>query len=153
MQRTSAARLWGGSLTWWVFWVSLVCLFLVSYPPTTLTVHGIAGDVSFSIGVGVVLFTVLIFIIGIAQGIGKASVYRELADRCDYPLHVGLTEAGMGMKGTVASAAGLAILLDEGEHTSFPLRFEEGIPMRWQMSSTGSLVVQRRALNLPNQEA
>ncbi len=41
-------------------------------------------------------------------------VYRELAHRCDYPLHVGLTEAGMGMKGTVASAAGLAILLDEG---------------------------------------
>ena len=41
-------------------------------------------------------------------------VYRELARRCDYPLHVGLTEAGMGMKGTVASAAGLAILLDGG---------------------------------------
>ena len=40
--------------------------------------------------------------------------YRALARRCDYPLHVGLTEAGMGMKGTVASAAGLAILLDEG---------------------------------------
>jgi (E)-4-hydroxy-3-methylbut-2-enyl-diphosphate synthase len=41
-------------------------------------------------------------------------VYRELARRCDYPLHLGLTEAGMGLKGTVASAAGLAILLDEG---------------------------------------
>jgi (E)-4-hydroxy-3-methylbut-2-enyl-diphosphate synthase len=41
-------------------------------------------------------------------------LYRELARRCDYPLHLGLTEAGMGMKGTVASAAGLAILLDEG---------------------------------------
>ena len=41
-------------------------------------------------------------------------VYRELATRCDYPLHVGLTEAGMGMKGTVASAAGLAILLEGG---------------------------------------
>jgi (E)-4-hydroxy-3-methylbut-2-enyl-diphosphate synthase len=40
--------------------------------------------------------------------------YRALARRCDYPLHVGLTEAGMGIKGTVASAAGLAILLDEG---------------------------------------
>ncbi len=41
-------------------------------------------------------------------------VYRLLAVRCDYPLHLGLTEAGMGMKGTVASTAGLAILLDEG---------------------------------------
>ncbi len=44
------------------------------------------------------------------------------------------------------------ILLDEGEHTSFPLRFEDGIPMRWQVSNTGVLATQRRALNLPNQE-
>jgi (E)-4-hydroxy-3-methylbut-2-enyl-diphosphate synthase len=41
-------------------------------------------------------------------------VYRRLAARCSYPLHLGLTEAGMGMKGVVASAAGLAILLQEG---------------------------------------
>ena len=42
------------------------------------------------------------------------AVYRELARRCDYPLHLGLTEAGMGTKGTVASAAALSILLQEG---------------------------------------
>ena len=41
-------------------------------------------------------------------------VYRRIAGRCDYPLHVGLTEAGMGMKGIVASTAGLSILLAEG---------------------------------------
>ena len=41
-------------------------------------------------------------------------VYRMLAGRCDYPLHLGLTEAGMGAKGVVASAAGLAVLLQEG---------------------------------------
>ena len=41
-------------------------------------------------------------------------VYRRLAARCDYPLHLGLTEAGMGAKGIVASTAGLAILLQEG---------------------------------------
>ncbi len=41
-------------------------------------------------------------------------VYRDLAARCDYALHLGLTEAGMGTKGIVASAAGLAILLAEG---------------------------------------
>jgi (E)-4-hydroxy-3-methylbut-2-enyl-diphosphate synthase len=40
--------------------------------------------------------------------------YRILASRSDYPLHVGLTEAGLGMKGIVASTAGLAILLEEG---------------------------------------
>jgi (E)-4-hydroxy-3-methylbut-2-enyl-diphosphate synthase len=42
------------------------------------------------------------------------SVYRDLASRCDYPLHLGLTEAGMGSKGIVASTAALAILLQEG---------------------------------------
>ena len=42
------------------------------------------------------------------------AVYRLLAARCDYPLHLGLTEAGMGAKGIVASTAGLAVLLQEG---------------------------------------
>jgi (E)-4-hydroxy-3-methylbut-2-enyl-diphosphate synthase len=42
------------------------------------------------------------------------AVYRELAQRCRYPLHLGLTEAGMGTKGTVASATALSILLQEG---------------------------------------
>ena len=41
-------------------------------------------------------------------------VYRLLADRCDYPLHLGLTEAGLGSKGIIASTAGLSILLQEG---------------------------------------
>ncbi len=41
-------------------------------------------------------------------------VYRNLASKCAYPLHLGLTEAGIGMKGIVASTAGLAVLLQEG---------------------------------------
>jgi len=41
-------------------------------------------------------------------------VYRELSSRCDYPLHLGLTEAGMGMKGIVATSSALAVLLNEG---------------------------------------
>jgi (E)-4-hydroxy-3-methylbut-2-enyl-diphosphate synthase len=41
-------------------------------------------------------------------------VYRDLAQRCDYPLHLGLTEAGMGSKGIVASTAALAVLLQDG---------------------------------------
>ena len=44
-------------------------------------------------------------------------VYRSLAGRCDYPLHLGLTEAGMGMKGIVASTAGLSLMLEEGSAT------------------------------------
>ncbi len=42
------------------------------------------------------------------------AVYRTLAQRCDYALHLGLTEAGMGSKGIVASTAGMAVLLQEG---------------------------------------
>lgn len=42
------------------------------------------------------------------------SVYRALASRCDYPLHLGLTEAGMGNKGVIASTAAMAVLLQEG---------------------------------------
>ncbi|MCU0932111.1 MAG: flavodoxin-dependent (E)-4-hydroxy-3-methylbut-2-enyl-diphosphate synthase [Serpentinimonas sp.] len=42
------------------------------------------------------------------------AVYQELSRRCDYPLHLGLTEAGMGTKGTVASAAALSVLLQQG---------------------------------------
>ena len=42
------------------------------------------------------------------------AVYRDLASRCDYPLHLGLTEAGMGSKGIVASTAALSVLLQEG---------------------------------------
>jgi len=42
------------------------------------------------------------------------AVYRRLASRCDYPLHLGLTEAGLGTKGVIASTAGLSILLAEG---------------------------------------
>jgi len=42
------------------------------------------------------------------------AVYRALAAQCDYPLHLGLTEAGMGSRGIVASTAGMAVLLEEG---------------------------------------
>jgi len=42
------------------------------------------------------------------------AVYRALSARCDYPLHLGLTEAGMGSRGIVASTAGMAVLLEEG---------------------------------------
>src|SRR3982751_5666558 len=42
------------------------------------------------------------------------AVYSDIAGRCDYALHLGLTEAGMGSKGIVASSAALAVLLQEG---------------------------------------
>jgi (E)-4-hydroxy-3-methylbut-2-enyl-diphosphate synthase len=50
----------------------------------------------------------------VSQVADLTEVYQRLAARCDYPLHLGLTEAGMGMKGQVASAAALSILLAQG---------------------------------------
>jgi NNP family nitrate/nitrite transporter-like MFS transporter len=87
----------GDAITWGVFWVSIGCLFLLSYPPATFTVHGIEGDVDFDIRVGVVLFTVLVFIVGIAQGIGSASIYRSLADH--YPKNMGSVGGLVGVIG------------------------------------------------------
>ncbi len=89
---------WGGdAVTWWVFWASIICLFFLSYPPMTFTVHGIRGDVSFDVRIGMVLFTFLVFVVGIAQGIGKASVYRSLADH--YPDNMGSVGGLVGVIG------------------------------------------------------
>ena len=93
-----ASDKWGGNtVTWWVLWVSLVALFLLSYPPTTMTIHGIKGDVSVDLGIGIVLFTVLVFVVGLAQGFGKASVYRSLADH--YPTQMGVVGGIVGLIG------------------------------------------------------
>lgn len=93
-----ASDKWGGNtVTWWVLWVSLICLFLLSYPPTTMTIHGIKGDVSVNLGIGIVLFTVLVFVVGLAQGFGKASVYRSLADH--YPAQMGVVGGIVGLIG------------------------------------------------------
>lgn len=75
------------TINWTAFWVCMVCLFFLSYPPTTMTIHGVSKDVNISFEVNVWLFTLLIFIIGIAQGFGRASVYKIIYDY--YPNHMG----------------------------------------------------------------
>ena len=82
-----ADRYGGRAVNWSVFWVCLVCLFFLSYPPTTLIVHGLEKDVQLEIGLNVWWFTLLIFVIGVAQGFGRASVYKVIHDY--YPKHMG----------------------------------------------------------------
>ena len=82
-----ADRYGGRAVNWSVFWVCIVCLFFLSYPPTTLIIHGLQKDVRLEISVNVWWFTLLIFIIGVAQGFGRASVYKVIHDY--YPQHMG----------------------------------------------------------------
>jgi len=75
------------TINWSVFWVCLVSLFFLSYPPTTMTIHGIEGDVEIFIEINKWVFTFLLLIIGLAQGFGRASVYKTIHDH--YPLQMG----------------------------------------------------------------
>ncbi|HEY9095493.1 MAG TPA: nitrate/nitrite transporter [Hydrogenophaga sp.] len=89
---------WGAhSVTWWVMWVSWIALFLLSYPQTDFTVMTINGPTTFHIGLNVYLFTVLMFVLGIAFAFGKASVFKYIAD--DYPQNIGTVSGIVGLAG------------------------------------------------------
>ena len=89
---------WGAqSVTWWVMWVSWVCLFLLSYPQTELVVQTVNGPQSYSIGLNAWVFTVLLFIVGIAFAFGKASVFKYISD--DYPHNMGAISGIVGLAG------------------------------------------------------
>nr|WP_092252149.1 nitrate/nitrite transporter [Pseudomonas sp. NFACC13-1] len=89
---------WGAqSVTWWVLWVSWICLFLLSYPQTQLQVQTVNGIVDFHIGLNATLFTVLLFVMGIAFAFGKASVFKYIAN--DYPKNMGAVSGIVGLAG------------------------------------------------------
>jgi len=115
-----ADRYGGRAVNWSVFWVCLVCLFFLSYPPTTLTIHGVEKDVEFFIDINVWFFTFLICVIGVAQGFGRASVYKDIQDT--YPDHmgsVGGTVATIGALGGVTLPVIFGVAVDlVGIHTA-----------------------------------
>ncbi|SCK06422.1 MFS transporter, NNP family, nitrate/nitrite transporter [Variovorax sp. HW608] len=84
-------------VTWWVMWLSWVCLFLLSYPQTDFTVLTVDGPKSFHIGLGVYGFTALLFLLGIAFAFGKASVFKYISD--DYPHNIGAISGIVGLAG------------------------------------------------------
>ena len=85
------------SVTWWVLWVSWICLFLLSYPQTDFTVMTTSGPKTFHIGLNVYLFTGLMFLLGIAWAFGKASVFKYISD--DYPHNIGTISGIVGLAG------------------------------------------------------
>jgi MFS transporter, NNP family, nitrate/nitrite transporter len=84
-------------VTWWVMWVSWICLFLLSYPQTQFTVATVNGPQTFHIGLNVYTFTALMFVLGIAWAFGKASVFKYIAD--DYPGNIGAISGIVGLAG------------------------------------------------------
>lgn len=84
-------------VTWWVMWVSWICLFLLSYPQTDFTIQTINGPETFHIGLNIYLFTSLMFILGIAWAFGKASVFKYIGD--DYPENIGTISGIVGLAG------------------------------------------------------
>ncbi len=84
-------------VTWWVLWVSWVCLFLLSYPQTDFTVLTVNGPKTFHVGLNVYAFTALMFILGIAWAFGKASVFKYIGD--DYPHNIGTVSGIVGLAG------------------------------------------------------
>jgi NNP family nitrate/nitrite transporter-like MFS transporter len=84
-------------VTWWVMWVSLVCLFFMSYPQTSLVIKTTTGDALFNLSLNVWVFTALLFVLGIAWGFGKASVFKFLSD--EYPNNIGVVSGIVGLAG------------------------------------------------------
>jgi MFS transporter, NNP family, nitrate/nitrite transporter len=89
---------WGAhAVTWWVMWVSWVCLFLLSYPQTDLTIATLNGPQTFHIGLSVYAFTALMFVLGIAFAFGKSSVFKYISE--DYPSNIGTISGIVGLAG------------------------------------------------------
>ncbi|MEO7392291.1 MAG: nitrate/nitrite transporter [Ramlibacter sp.] len=85
------------SVTWWVLWVSWICLFILSYPQTDFTIVTVNGPRSFHLGLDVYSFTALMFILGIAWAFGKASTFKYISD--DYPHNIGAISGIVGLAG------------------------------------------------------
>ena len=82
---------------YWTFIASVICTFLLSYPPTDYVVHGIDGDVRFRLEMSLPVFVVLIFTLGFFMSLGKAAVYKHIP--VYYPMHVGAVGGVVGMIG------------------------------------------------------
>ncbi|MEO8758794.1 MAG: nitrate/nitrite transporter [Devosia sp.] len=85
------------AVTWWVLWAAWICLFLLSYPHTELTVQTVSGPLHVVIALPVWLFTAILFVLGIALACGMASTFKYVGD--DYPESMGVVSGVVGMVG------------------------------------------------------
>ena len=102
----SLLRAYGGHLSdrygartvmYWTFLVSVVCTFILSYPPTDYTVYGVGAPTKFHLEMGPVGFIVTVFVLGFFMALGKAAVFKHIP--VYYPNHVGAVGGLVGMIG------------------------------------------------------
>ena len=84
-------------VTWCVMWVCWVCFFLLSYPQTSMLIKTVNGSASLHVGLTPTMFTVLLFIVGIAMAVGKASVFKFIGD--DFSDNIGAVSGVVGLAG------------------------------------------------------
>lgn len=85
------------TVTWWVMWTSCISLFFLSYPQHQVIIQTIRGDLTLNLGLNVWVFTLLLFVVGIAWGFGKASVFKYIGD--EYPDNIGVISGIVGLMG------------------------------------------------------
>ena len=89
---------WGAHpVTWWVMLLSWVCLFFLSYPQTDLVIKTVSGELRLHVGLGPWTFTALMFLMGIAWAVGKASVFKYISD--EYSHNIGVISGIVGLVG------------------------------------------------------
>jgi NNP family nitrate/nitrite transporter-like MFS transporter len=86
-------------VTWWVMLFSWVCLFFLSYPQTELVIKTAKGDYNMHVGLNIWVFTLLMFGMGVAWAIGKASVFKYISD--EYSHNIGVISGIVGLVGAL----------------------------------------------------
>jgi NNP family nitrate/nitrite transporter-like MFS transporter len=79
------------------FGMSMICLFMLSYPATDYVIHGVKGDIAFSTSMGLIPFVLTVFVLGFFMSLGKAAVFKHIP--VYYPDHVGSVGGMVGMVG------------------------------------------------------
>ncbi|MBS0410558.1 MAG: NarK/NasA family nitrate transporter [Proteobacteria bacterium] len=87
------------NVTWWVLWVSWICLFLLSYPQTDLIIQTVRGPLAFHIGLAPWAFAGLLFLLGVCFACGMASTFKYIGD--DFANNLGPVSGVVGMAGGV----------------------------------------------------
>lgn len=85
------------NVTWAVMWICLICFFFLSYPQTQMIINTTKGNWSLNIGLNTWIFTLLLFTVGIAMAVGKASVFKFIAD--EFPTNIGAVSGVVGLAG------------------------------------------------------